>query len=411
MDLFLKYISDINSAEINIGGSKSETNRMLILQALFAGIELENSSNSDDSRVLMNALNSQEDTIDIHHAGTAMRFLTSYFAILKGRTVVLTGSERMQQRPINKLVDALREMGADIQYTKNEGFPPIKIVGKELSVSKISIDASISSQFISSLMLIAGKLPNGLEINLQGKITSKPYLQLTIDLLKFVGIDAFMSGNSIKIQPKTSFQKVPFSIESDWSSASYFYSFVALSKFGVSLKLSTFKKNSSQGDAALVKIYEHFGVCTKFEDDCIILTKTNHFNQIKNLEFDLVNTPDLAQTIAVTALGLNTNCLLTGLHTLKIKETDRLEALQSELTKFGAVVNITENSLNLTSVEILNRTVSVQTFQDHRMAMAFAPLVLKTNLTILESEVVAKSYPDFWKDIFKLGILTTEVEE
>lgn len=408
MNLFLKYSSEIKSAEIAISGSKSETNRMLIVQALYSEINLENASNSDDSRIMINALQSDAEVIDIHHAGTAMRFLTSYFAILEGRTVVLTGSERMQQRPIHKLVDALREMGADIEYTNNEGFPPLKIVGRKLSTSKVCIDASVSSQFISSLLLIGAKLPQGLEIELHGLITSKPYLQLSIDLITAVGIDAVMQNNSIKISAKKQIDPTIFFIESDWSSASYFYSFVALSSFGNSLKLRTFKKNSSQGDAALVEIYKSFGVETRFENNGIILRKIENSNS--PLKLDLADTPDLAQTIAVTALGQNRNCILTGLHTLKIKETDRLLALQSELTKFGATVIITENSLELHSTSKLNSDVIVETFQDHRMAMAFAPLVLRVNLSISESEVVAKSYPNFWKDVFKLGILSQEFE-
>lgn len=408
MNLFLKYSSEIKSAEIAISGSKSETNRMLIVQALYSEINLENASNSDDSRIMINALQSDAEVIDIHHAGTAMRFLTSYFAILEGRTVVLTGSERMQQRPIHKLVDALREMGADIEYTNNEGFPPLKIVGRKLSTSKVCIDASVSSQFISSLLLIGAKLPQGLEIELHGLITSKPYLQLSIDLITAVGIDAVMQNNSIKISAKKQIDPTIFFIESDWSSASYFYSFVALSSFGNSLKLRTFKKNSSQGDAALVEIYKSFGVETRFENNGIILRKIENSNS--PLKLDLADTPDLAQTIAVTALGQNRNCILTGLHTLKIKETDRLLALQSELTKFGATVIITENSLELHSTSKLNSDVIVETFQDHRMAMAFAPLVLRVNLSISESGVVAKSYPNFWKDVFKLGILSQEFE-
>ena len=409
MNLFLQHCPEIRYSKIAISGSKSETNRMLILQALYSGIELKNSSNSDDSEVLIDALNSESDTINIHHAGTAMRFLTSYFAVLEGRTVTLTGSVRMQQRPINKLVDALREMGADIHYLENDGFPPLKIVGRKVVASKVSIDASVSSQFISSLMLIGSKLPQGLEIDLKGSITSKPYLQLTLDLLTSVGIEAVMKNNCIIISAKEKIEKTVFAVESDWSSASYFYSFVALSSFGESLKLSIFKKNSSQGDAALMEIYKSFGVETTFEDNSIILTKVeNSFNDVLN--FDLINTPDLAQTIAVTALGQNRDCILTGLHTLKIKETDRLVALQSEMTKFGAIVKITENSLELLSTRLLNDNVIVETFQDHRMAMAFAPLVLRTNLSISESEVVAKSYPNFWNDLSKLGILSQEVD-
>ncbi|MGV8993048.1 MAG: 3-phosphoshikimate 1-carboxyvinyltransferase [Flavobacterium sp.] len=410
MNLFLKHIPTLLNAEIAISGSKSETNRILILQGLFEGITIRNSSDSDDSKVLIAALNSDSSIIDIHHAGTAMRFLTSYFAICEGREVVLTGSERMQQRPISKLVNALREMGAEIQYLKNDGFPPLKIVGRKLSASTVSIDASVSSQFISSLILIAAKLPQGLQINLKGSITSRPYLQMTLDLLNELGIEALMQNNSIIISAKNQIEKADYLIESDWSSASYFYSFVALSSFGVSLKLTTFKQNSSQGDAALVEIYRSFGVKTTFEKDGIIISKTLDFDSQSSVEFDLSDTPDLAQTIVVTALGQNRNCFLTGLHTLKIKETDRLLALESELKKFGAQVNITENSLELLSIEKLNDGVIVETFQDHRMAMSFAPLVLRTNLSISESEVVVKSYPNFWKDISRLGIVSVEVD-
>ncbi len=390
---------------IRISGSKSEANRMLILKKLFHSISIENLSNSKDTNVLENALNSKNAVVNIGHAGTAMRFLTAYFSCVEGREIVLTGSERMQERPIKILVDALSELGADISYIKKEGFPPIKIKGKEILKSTVSINGNVSSQYISALLLIGASLKNGLQIELLGKITSIPYIKMTLSLLHQIGIKTKWENNIITVFPITKIYKTTIVIESDWSSASYFYSFVALAD-GKNIHLSHFKDNSLQGDADLIEIYKNFGVTTSFDAKGILLKKEKDFKINKHLVLDLTNTPDIAQTIAVTCFGLGISCALTGLHTLKIKETDRLVALKKELEKFGAKIRITEDSLHMRIPENItkNDVISIKTYQDHRMAMAFAPLGLFYTLNIENKNVVEKSYPNFWKDFEKIGL-------
>ena len=381
-----------------VTGSKSETNRLLILQALFPPIEIENTSNSDDSQVLQKALSSPKEVIDIHHAGTAMRFLTAYFSVQECQNTILTGSKRMQERPIKLLVEALRNLGAEIKYQQEEGYPPLEITGKKLTKDKVSLAANVSSQYISALMLIAPSLEKGLEIQLQGKITSTPYILMTLSLLKELGINASLEENIIKIAPFQLQQQKKFVVESDWSSASYFYSLVALSD-SAKIEISSYKKESLQGDSSLVKWYESLGVKTTFLENSIQLEKDNSVVLPKIYHADLTSSPDLAQTMVVTCLGLGIGCELIGLHTLKIKETDRLVALYDELAKFGARVDITNDSLKLYPCVRLTENVLVATYNDHRMAMAFAPLALKTHLQIEDAGVVSKSFPDFWEAI------------
>ncbi len=387
---------------IAISGSKSETNRLLLLQALYPNIQLQNTSNSDDSLVMEKALSSSEETINIHHAGTAMRFLTAYFATQEGRTVLLTGSSRMKERPISILVEALRQLGAKIEYLENEGFPPLKITGQKITASKVALQANVRSQYISALLLIASKLENGIEITLEGPLTSIPYINMTLALLQEIGIETAFEGNTIRVKPSTNHQPITLTVESDWSSASYFYSIVALSEVGTTIRLSSYKKNSLQGDSALVTLYENFGVTTTFDGNTICLTKTYNV-QPTPYTLQLNNTPDIAQTIAVTCLGLGLGCHLSGLHTLKIKETDRLEALQMELTKLGAEVTVTEDTLTLKATTSIPSNVKIGTYTDHRMAMAFAPLALKVPIVIKDAEVVSKSYPNFWSDLKAVG--------
>lgn len=389
--------------EVQITGSKSESNRLLILKALYPNITIENLSESDDTQYLQKALNSKEKEVDIHHAGTAMRFLTAYFAWKENSEVILTGSERMQERPIGILVDALRLMGADIQYEKNDGYPPLKIKGKKLSQNKVSIAATTSSQYISALMLIAPSIPNGLTIQLEGKITSVPYINMTLALMQQLGIEGTFSENSIQIPNKNTIEKQVVIVESDWSSASYFYSIVALSE-ATEIILKSYRKQSLQGDAALSTIYTSLGVETEFlpKKNAIKISKSK-IEVPNKVNFNLVNTPDIAQTISVTCFGLGIDCELQGLHTLKIKETDRLTALKVELEKLGAYVEINEASLKLTSSNTIFKNVSINTYNDHRMAMAFAPLALKTSLQINDCEVVSKSFPTFWEDLKSVG--------
>jgi 3-phosphoshikimate 1-carboxyvinyltransferase len=401
-------LSEVNaSSSISIAGSKSETNRLLLLQALYPNIKLLNLSNSDDSDVMREAIQSSAPIIDIHHAGTAMRFLTAYFAMQEGREVILTGSNRMKERPIKILVEALQELGADIAYQGKHGFPPLRIKGKRLTHSKVSLDAQVSSQYISALLLMAPKLEHGIQLTLQGELTSVPYIKMTLALLNQIGVKTICNGNQIAVLPATvNHQPTTMTIESDWSSASYFYSIVALSHVGKQITLSHFKKDSLQGDRVVADIYRMFGVETTFNDDSITLTKTNYHttnNSNQPITLQLNDTPDVAQTIAVTCFGLGLGCSLRGLHTLKIKETNRLQALQNELTKLGATVTITDDSLNLLPAEKIQSAVTIQTYNDHRMALAFAPLALKVPLIIADAEVVAKSYPDYWNDLKSIG--------
>jgi len=391
------------NSKINITGSKSETNRLLLLKALYPNIIIENTSNSDDSEVMNAALTNINNTVDVHHAGTAMRFLTAYFASKENSNVVLTGSSRMKERPIKILVEALIQLGAKIDYLENDGFPPIKIKGQKLTASKVSLQANVSSQYISALLLIAPSLQNGLELELIGEITSISYIKMTLNLLQEIGVETSFIGNIIVVKPKTQNPKPKTqTVESDWSSASYYYSILALSKVGTQIVLSSFKENSLQGDAILATIYQQMGIETHFEEGNIILIKnSNPINQ--NIKIDLNNAPDIAQTIAVTAFGLGIGCQLTGLHTLKIKETDRLKALKKELSKLGAAISVTNESLQLEPSNSIRPDRIIATYNDHRMAMAFAPLALKTKINIENAEVVSKSYPDFWNDLIKLG--------
>jgi len=393
---------------IQITGSKSETNRSLLLQALFPNVRIENLSNSDDGEVMQKGLKKTSGEVDIHHAGTAMRFLTGYFASQEGKEVILTGSQRMQERPIKVLVEALRNLGARIEYVKEEGYPPIKISGKKLDKDKVSLPANISSQYISSLLLIAPSLKNGLELELVGKITSVPYIKMTLSLLEQIGVGTSFEGNTIKVEPKETVQDTTLVVESDWSSASYFYSIVALCEVGTTIQLSSYKKDSLQGDSVMAEVYKDFGVETTFGDHTITLTKTT--DEIpKQVEYNLSNAPDTAQTISVTCLGLGMGCHLTGLHTLPIKETDRLAAMQTELSKFGAKVDIDAESLTLQPTSSLKSDVAVDTYNDHRMAMAFGPLAVKASFRVNDAEVVSKSYPDFWNDLSTLGFGVAEV--
>jgi 3-phosphoshikimate 1-carboxyvinyltransferase len=406
MNLLLQTSQSDLQAQIAVTGSKSETNRLLLLQALFPNITLANTSNSDDSEVMQKALKGNDEIVDIHHAGTAMRFLTAYFAVNEGREVVLTGSPRMKERPIKVLVEALQQLGAQISYENEEGYPPIRIKGQKITNNKVSIPANVSSQYISALLLVAPKLENGIELTLVGEITSIPYIKMTLALLNDLQIQTSFEGNVIKVYPKPEVASKVMTVESDWSSASYFFSLVALSDTAT-IALSSYKGTSLQGDSALVEIYAKIGVETYFEENKMTLTKIKNFN-FEDVTFDLNNTPDIAQTIVVTCLGLGIGCHLTGLHTLKIKETDRLEALRIEMTKLGANITVTNDSLTLAASNHINSNVSIATYNDHRMAMAFAPLALKVPIIIDNAEVVSKSYPDFWEDLKTLGVKISE---
>lgn len=402
MNLHLHSTKTYLKSSVKITGSKSETNRLLLLKAFYPNLNIENTSNSDDAEVMEKGLKIEKGVVDINHAGTAMRFLTAFFATREGREVTLTGSKRMTERPVLILVDALKQLGADISYEMNEGYPPLHIKGKNLTENKVSLAANVSSQYISALLLAAPKLKNGLELTLEGKITSVPYIKMTLALLNEIGIETSFKDNIIKVMPKESVENKTLVVESDWSSASYFYSIVALCEVGTEITLSAYKSNSLQGDSALAKIYESFGVKTSYKENFITLKNISDKNIDNYVEFDLSNSPDIAQTIAVTCFGMGLGCHLTGLHTLKIKETDRLEALKAELSKLGADIKVTDKELFLNPSGTIEKNIAIETYHDHRMAMAFAPLALKVPIVINEAEVVSKSYPDFWNDMKKL---------
>ena len=401
MHLNLSHDTLICNGKIKITGSKSETNRLLFLQSLFPNFKIQNKSNSDDSSIMQAALKSTSDFIDINHAGTAMRFLTSYFSQLEGREVILTGSERMQQRPIKILVDALRSLGACIEYEKKQGYPPLRIKGKKLDGGTISLPADISSQYISSLIMLGAVLKAGIELNLKGTITSMPYINMTLDLLKRLGIKTEFKGHRILVKNTSKSKNTIQVVESDWSSASYFFSIAALSD-KAKIYLSNYKSNSLQGDSILRIIYKQLGVNSYFEGNNLILEKEN-ISSPKSIKWDLSNAPDIAQTIAVSCYGLGVACDLEGLHTLKIKETDRLVALDTELSKLGAKISVTNKSLHLASDQDFQKGITISTYNDHRMAMAFAPLALKIPLSVKKAEVVSKSYPSFWEDLNSLN--------
>jgi 3-phosphoshikimate 1-carboxyvinyltransferase len=401
MTVSLSHPSAKCNSKLRITGSKSETNRLLLLQALFSGLSIENTSESDDSEVMQAALKAKAEVIDVHHAGTAMRFLTAYFAHLEGREVVLTGSQRMQERPIKILVEALRSIGASIAYEKEEGYPPIKIKGKKLAGGTVTLPADVSSQYISALLLIGPVLEHGLQLDLVGKITSIPYINMTLSLLNNIGVQTEFKGQSIRVEPQKNPRLTTQIVESDWSSASYYFSIAALADES-EIHLSSYKENSLQGDRVLREIYSKLGVSSSIRGQTLTLKKEK-VEIADVLEWDLSKAPDIAQTIAVSCYGLGVGCKLGGLHTLKIKETDRLEALYNELTKLGAEIKVTNESLELAAGSNFIADCSIPTYNDHRMAMAFAPLALKVPLTIENAEVVSKSYPTFWEDLKKIN--------
>lgn len=400
--LKINKINKTVNGNIQITGSKSETNRLLILRQFYPNLTIENISNSDDSVLMQRALASNSSEINIGHAGTAMRFLTAYFSVKEGAEIVLTGSHRMKDRPIKILVEALTSLGANIQYLEKEGFPPLKISGKKLVKDFVEIDGNVSSQYISALLLIAPTLQNGLKLKFKGEVTSVPYIKMTLQLLAELGIEHIWEENLITVQPKPTIKAKAVVVESDWSSASYYYSLCALSP-NSEIILSSYKQNSLQGDSVLAKIYENLGVSTEFKENTIILRNTSTLHPSKMKGLNLIEAPDIAQTIAVTCFGLGIECYLIGLHTLKIKETDRLIALKTEIEKLGGDVIITNETLHLKLSTKINENIRIATYDDHRMAMAFVPLAVKVAIEIENAAVVSKSYPTFWEDFDQIS--------
>ena len=394
--------------KILLPSSKSISNRALIINALGKGTyQPENLSECDDTQVMVRALQAGPDeTIDIMAAGTAMRFLTAYLSVTPGKRII-TGTERMQQRPIQVLVDALRELGADINYTANEGYPPLEIAGSSLDKESISLPGNISSQYISALLMIAPTLTHGLTIQLTGDIISRPYIQLTLQLMKDFGADARWTKDSeLRVEPQP-YRSIPYYIESDWSAASYWYQIAALSP-EATITLPKLLANSYQGDSKVAELFGWLGVETSYQEDGVTLTKSTP--KVERMEYDFVNQPDLAQTFVVTCALMGIPFRFTGLQSLKIKETDRIEALVKEMRKLGFVIKDSENSILSWEGERCTREEgAIDTYEDHRMAMAFAPASLKiSDLFINNPQVVSKSYPHYWENLQAAGFIIKE---
>ena len=389
---------------LSLSGSKSISNRLLIMQTLSGQKEhLKNLSNSDDTQVLQKALSSNNSIIDVGIAGTAMRFLTAYFAIQDSK-ILLTGSDRMKERPIKDLVDALRFLGAEITYLEKEGFPPMRIDGKNLIGGTLSIKSDISSQFISAILMVAPYFDKGVQLELVGEIVSRPYIEMTLRLMERQGVSHFWKGNTIYISPGV-YQNNIKEVESDWSSISYLFEILALSDFG-EIQISQVDKNSLQGDQKVMDFFESLGVKSCIDHGVLTIAKKLNFKLPESIEFDCLRTPDLAQTLAATACGLGVNMMLRGLKSLPLKETNRLLALKVELEKCGASIKIiNDDELQIISGErFSSKDFNFQTYGDHRMALCLSPLALKSKSVIIDdAEVINKSYKSYWEDLKRLS--------
>lgn len=393
----LNHCSILKSVDIPLEASKSESNRALIINAVSGNKStLYNLSNARDTQTMLRLLASDEETLDVLDAGTTMRFLTAY-SILGETPRIMTGTERMQQRPIHILAKSLKQIGAKIEFLKKDGYPPhlVKPLKKQKS-NHISIKGDVSSQFISALLMIAPALPEGLSLKLKGKVGSRPYIQMTLDMMKLFGVKAHWTNNTIEIAPQE-YKEYPYVVESDWSGASYWYSFVALAD-EAKIKLLGLRQKSLQGDIAIVHIMNQLGVMSTFEEDGVVLQKIPHQ---KEFEYDFSDCPDLAQTVAVVCGVKDIHCKMTGLESLKIKETDRIKALKKELKKFKIKLKETEEGVYeiKSKFEPSNEVIEVETYEDHRMAMAFAPLLTQQSINIKDPSVVNKSYPSFWEHV------------
>lgn len=393
----LKHRPILKSAEIPLEASKSESNRALIINALSGNKSvIYNISKARDTQTMQALLKSNAEILDVLDAGTTMRFLTA-FSLFGDKAVLLTGTERMQQRPIKILVEALKKIGAKIKYKGEEGFPPIKIKPLEAQkTNEVKIKGDVSSQYVSALLMIAPMLPEGLVLHLKGKIGSRPYIQMTLDMMKLFGIQSTWTNSAIEILPQP-YLTYPYVVESDWSGASYWYSFMALAD-EANLKLIGLRQKSLQGDIAIVHIMNRLGVMSTFEDDGVVLKKIPHQ---KEFEYDFSDCPDLAQTVAVVCGIKGIKCRMTGLESLRIKETDRIKALKKELKKFKVKVKEVEEGVwEVTSkFEASKEAIEINTYEDHRMAMAFAPISTQQDIRINDPAVVNKSYPSFWDHI------------
>ena len=398
--VLLKKTPSLSGIPNLLPASKSISNRALIMDALSGKkSKLENLSDANDTQLMIKLLNSHESNIDVEDAGTTMRFLTAFFAVTNQHKTI-TGTERMKERPIGILVDALRKIGADISYLNKEGYPPLSINGfRDQQTPTLSIRGDVSSQFISALIMIAPVLPEGLTLNLEGKVGSRPYIEMTLTMMRAFGIESSFDKHTIQIEPQE-YKPTDFTIESDWSAASYWFSFVALAD-KARIELPRISLNSMQGDRAVVDIMKQLGVTATVNTDLLLLEKST---PAKSIEWDFTHCPDLAQTIAVVCAAKGIPGEFTGLESLRIKETDRIVALQNELRKIGADLKEANNKWHLVPATALPTSCSIETYKDHRMAMAFAPLCTRMDVEIKDSMVVRKSYPNFWKDLQNVGL-------
>lgn len=398
-------------ARIVLPSSKSLCNRALIIHALSRGTcPPDNLSDCDDTRVMVRALRDMTPVIDILAAGTAMRFLTAYLSVTPG-THVITGTERMRQRPIRILVDALRQLGAHIDYVENEGFPPLRVTGSALHESRISLPGNVSSQYISALLMIAPVLENGLTLTLTGEIVSRPYIDMTLQLMREFGASArWTAENELQVDPQP-YRPTPYTVESDWSAASYWYEMLALAPQGGTVTLPGLKADSPQGDARIVELFRLLGVATEFTTEGVRLTRTAR--TAERMDYDFTHQPDMAQTFVVTCALLEIPFRFSGLQSLKIKETDRMAALMAEMRKLGYVLQESDGSvLNWDGERCpADRQAGIDTYEDHRMALAFAPAALVNgSVCINRPEVVSKSYPHYWEDLAAAGFQLEEKE-
>jgi len=390
------------SGIVELPKSKSIYNRYLVLKAIHPELKLDTQPDSDDTKVLEEGLSQTGGTVHVRHAGTAMRFLTTYFASTPNVAVVLTGSERMQERPISALVSTLNKAGAEISYLEKKGFPPLKIKGQKLNPIRMDIDCTTSSQYATSILLCSSRFGSSFTLNLTGEVVSAGYIDSTLDVLKNVGYSVELDGNTIKVEiPKKI--KSNISVESDWSGASYFYSALAMAISG-EMCLKNLNIDSIQPDHLTAEIFKPFGVETTQLGTDLSIKKIN-VELPTTYVADLINTPDLAQTLVACLVGLKIKFKLTGLQTLVHKETNRLEALQVELFKLGVVAQISENSISVVEFPKVFNLAIIKTYNDHRMAMAFAALGVISNVEIEDTEVVSKSFPDFWNQLKNIGIV------
>ena len=400
--MLLNHSPVLQEKEIRLSSSKSESNRALVIQALSkAPVTLHNLSDARDTQTMMRLLASQDETWDVLDAGTTMRFLCAY-ASLGTEKRTLTGTKRMQERPIKILADALKALGAKIKYLGQEGYPPLSITPiRNQKTNEVKIKGDVSSQYISALLLIAPALPDGLNLTLTGKIGSRPYIQMTLDLMAHFGVGHSRAANRIEIAPQA-YQSGTYTIESDWSAASYWYSLVSLSR-QARIKLLGLRADSLQGDMAIVRMMNSLGVMSSFEADGVVLKKIPHQEAV---QFDFTDCPDLAQTIAVICAAKDVKCQMIGLESLRIKETDRIKALKKELKKFG--VTLKEPSEGVWELKgkftTRDEPVEIHTYEDHRMAMAFAPLCTRQPVVIRQPAVVNKSYPGYWQHLQSAGV-------